>query len=81
MGPSGVHDGVCAEQNIGENGEVFRADVLREEAVGGGVFPERSAQFGRGVAPGLCGFGKLRLKSLGLGGHLEHRPCPFRDAD
>lgn len=33
------------------------------------------------MASGLGGFGKLRLKSLGLGGHLEDRPSTFRDAD
>ena len=68
VGSPDVHDRVCAEQNVSDDGEAFRVQTLREEAIGGGMVPERPAQLDGGVASGLGGFGELRLKALGLGG-------------
>lgn len=81
MGSSDVHDRVCAEHNVSNDGEAFTGQTLREEAVGVGMIPERPAQPGGGVASCLGGLGKLRLKTFGLGSHLEQRPCPLRDTD
>ena len=55
--------------------------TLCEEAIGGGMVPERPARLGGGAAPGLGGFVELRFETLGLDGHVEQRPCPLRDTD
>lgn len=76
-----MHDRVCAEQNVSDDGEVFRVQSLREVAIGRGMVPERPAQLGGGVASGLGGLGEFRLKTLGLGSNLEQWPCPLRYTD
>lgn len=56
MGSSDVHDRVCAEHNVSNDGEAFTGQTLREEAVGEGFNP-----FGQGV----CGHRLLGPRAMG----------------